>query len=654
MKTRILTSTLSLIAVAAATPAFAQESVTGSEDSTITVIGAPLAADESNASVSVIDGTDIRRAQNGSVSDQLVRLPGVSFNQNGTLGGVTNIRIRGAEAEQTLVLIDGVRVGDPSSPGGGFDFANLMLGNIDRVEVLRGANSLPWGSHAIGGVVAVTTTNAGAAEAGATSGQIGAEYGARDTVRANGQLRTSLGASQFGIGGGYTRTDGISSAAVGTERDGYRQYSLNLTNRTEIGNTLVFRAFGLYADSRVDLDGFSFSPPYGLIDTNEFQKTREHYAAATIEHRPGGNDSTTGFSHKLQFGFADVNRDNYNPDFGTAPSFTARGRNERLSYSIDWAAIAQLRVLAGAEREWTHAFTDDGFAADNGKTATTSFWGMLVGKPTETLSLTAGIRHDDHRDFGGATTLAFDAGQKIGDLVTIRASYREGFKAPTLFQLSDSAGAYGNPDLAPERARSYEIGLRFGDGQQWFLDVAAFRRNSRNLIDFVTCPTTPNPLPAICATGNRPFGTYDNILRARGEGFEVEGGAKIGEQLELNANYTLLSVKDRTPGGFYEGNRLARRPRHLANAELAWTPGGALDGADLSVAVRYAGKSFDDRFNSVELDDYVLVDLRASYPVYAGIELFGRVENLFDEDYQTAAGYGTAGRSAYVGVRWGF
>ena len=170
MQNRILTSTLSLIAVAAAAPAFAQESVAETDDGTITVIGAPLAAEDSHASVSVIDAADIRRAQNGAVADQLTRLPGVIATQNGGLGGFTGVRIRGAEAEQTLVVIDGVRVGDPSSPGGGFDFGNLMLGTIDRIEVLRGANSLPWGSQAIGGVVAVTTT---AAEPGATSGRIG-------------------------------------------------------------------------------------------------------------------------------------------------------------------------------------------------------------------------------------------------------------------------------------------------------------------------------------------------------------------------------------------------------------------------------------------------------------------------------------------------
>lgn len=161
-------------------------------------------------------------------------------------------------------------------------------------------------------------------------------------------------------------------------------------------------------------------------------------------------------------------------------------------------------------------------------------------------------------------------------------------------------------------------------------------------------------MPAICAGGTRPFGTYDNINRARGQGVEVDVGAKLADRVELRANYSLVDTQDRTTGSIYEGNRLARRPKHLANAELAWTPGGTLEGADLSVAVRYAGKSFDDRFNSTELDDYVLVDLRASYPVFAGIEVYGRIENLFNEHYQTVANYGTPGRSAYAGVRWAF
>ncbi|MDZ3831653.1 MAG: TonB-dependent receptor [Sphingopyxis sp.] len=656
----------SLLAIAIAVPTVSQadEGVLRKSDReySITVTGERLDRERSNASWSLIDAAELQRAQNGSAADLIARRPGVSITRNGTLGAVTALRIRGAEGEQTLVVIDGVRVGDPSSPGGAFDFGNLMLGSIDRIELLRGANSLAWGSQAIGGVVSINMTQPVTGDAGATNGQINAEYGAHDTTRLNGQLRTGpMGPTQFGIGAGYVRTDGISNAAAGTERDGYRQYSLNLSNRTEIGETLSFSAFGLYANSRVDLDGFA-APAFTFGDTGEFQKTSEHYAAASIEHRPGAQASTTGFSHKLQFGIADINRDNFDPARGETPSFRARGRSKRLSYSIDWGfggasdngASNGLRLIAGAEREWTRSQTADAFSADAGRTVTTGLWAMLAGRPTNGLSLTAGVRHDDHRDFGSETSIALDAGQQLGDHVTVRASYREGFKAPTLFQLSEAMGAYGNPALRPERARSYEIGVRLSDGPWWFLDVAWFRRDSRDLIDFVTCPAGANALPAICATGKRPFGTYDNINRARAQGVEVDGAIQVTDRLLLRANYSLISTADRTAASSLEGKQLSRRPKHLANAEIMWSPGDAFAGTELSVAARYTGASYDDRANSRRLGEYWLVDLRIRYPLVSGIDVFARLENLLDTDYQAVAGYGTTGRSAYAGIRWAF
>ncbi len=664
MNTSLLKTSLSLLALASASPLWAQDqSATAGDDYSITVIGDHLDASQTNASWSLIDEADIKRAQNGAASDLLERLPGVSTTRNGGLGSFTGVRIRGAEAEQTLVVIDGVRVGDPSSPGGGFDFGSLMLGTIDRIEVLRGSNSLPWGSQAIGGVVAISTTGAIPGEIDRASGQVQGEYGARDTVRFNGQLRhLKLGPTSFGLGGGYVRTDGISTAAIGTERDGYRQYSLNLTNQTQISNSLALSAFGLYSNSRVDLDGFG-PPTYIFGDTAEFQRTREHYAGVTLKHTPGDNHGSPGFSQQLGFGLSDINRDNYDPAQGAAPSFGARGRNERLSYSVDWLPFGTggeqqsedvLRLRAGADREWSRSQTSDAFSKDIGRTITSSLWGMVVGKPTNTLSLTAGIRYDHHRQFGGATTFALDAGQVLSSNWSLRASYREGFKAPTLFQLSATASAYGNPALAPELARAFEIGTRFHGGNIWFVDIALFRRDSRNLIDFVSCPVGPNPQPAICATGNRPFGTYDNINRARAEGIEIEGSFRFSDTLRLGANASLLTVKDRTSGSALQGNRLARRPRQNANVDLTWSPGANLQGADLSLAARYAGASFDDRANLVRLDSYWLFDIRARYPVTPSVDLFGRIENLFNEHYQTVATYGTPGRSAYVGLRWGY
>ncbi len=638
---------------------------------TITVIGSKLDAGQSNASVSLIRENDIARAQNGAVSDLLQRLPGVTATRNGPLGSFTGVRIRGADAEQTLVVIDGVRVGDPTSPGGGFDFGSLLVGSIDTIEVLRGANSVPWGSQAIGGVVNITTTRPSANVNDTTQGLIKAEYGANDTRRINGSLRTyDLPLGSFGFGAGYTKTKGISSAASGSERDGFRQYSANFNSRSQITDGLSLKTFGLFADSRLDLDGFA-PPTFSFGDTSEFQKSREHYGAASLEHNldGGGSADTLKLSQKVTFSIADINRDSFNPAFGAAPDFSARGRTERLAYTLNLQPFGSigggwqttdLLISAGAEREWSRSFTGSSFSSDRGKTRTDAAFAQIVGRPVEAISLTAGVRYENHRNFGNNISVSADAGVALGDGWRARASYREGFKAPTLFQLSGSAGGFGNPALNPEDAKAYEIGLSGGSSGIWGVDFALFRRDSRDLIDFVGCPAGPNPQPAICASGNRPFGTYDNIRSARAQGVEVDVFYAITSNITLNGNYSFVAAKDRTLGSALQGNRLARRPAHSGNVELRWSGDKDLTGAEASAVLRYVGSSFDNRSNSVRLGDYVLVDLRASYEidrlldVDASLNGFIRVENLFDAEYQTVAGYGTYGRSVYAGIGWNF
>ncbi|MEY4269000.1 MAG: hypothetical protein RLZZ58_216 [Pseudomonadota bacterium] len=625
----------------------------------ITVTGTPLGTAQANAAITFIGEHDLARAQNGAVADLLARTPGVTMTRNGAPGSFTGLRIRGAEAEQTLVVINGVRVADPSSPGGGFDFGTLMIGGIDTIEVLRGANSLAWGSQAIGGVVAITTLRASANINDPTEGRISAEYGAYDTRRASVQLRTyDLPLGNYAFGAGYTNSDGFSSAAGGTEPDGFRQYSANFSSDHDVTDDIKLRSFAQFSDSRTDLDGYP-APLYAFADTDEYQTSRETYGGVTIEHVADSLDTISGFSHSLSLGIADVNRDSFDPAFGSDPSFSARGRSERLSYAFDWAPIGDygggwnrtdLRILAGVEREWSRSKTGSSFGYDRQSTYVTSGYAMALGKPSDALSLTAGVRHDDHSDFGGATTFAADAGWELANKLKLTASVREGFKAPTLFQLSADPFAYGNPDLAPERARSYEIGIARGYDYHWRASVTLFRRDSRNLIDFVSCGADG---PTICATGDRFYGTYDNINRARAQGVEVVAGINLAEDIDLDASYSFVDSRDQTAGSPLFGNALARRPRHSANVTLTWAASSSPDyGTDVSLALRYGGASYDDRANSVRLDDYWLVDVRVQYPLMDDLKLFARVENLFDARYQTVAGYGTAGRSVFAGISW--
>ena len=588
---------------------------------------------ETGQAITVITRDEIERRQTTVVSDLLATTPGVTVTRSGSVGGLTAVRIRGAEDAQTLVVIDGVRVNDPSSPAGAFDFANLLSSSIERIEVLRGPNSVPWGSQAIGGVVNIITARP---PADGVNARAQAEYGYSDQLFASAGISGGRGALTGSLTGGYLRTDGISSAASGSERDGYRQYGANGRIGLEITDGIGIDLRGYYADSRTEIDGFP-APAFTLADTREFSTAQELYGYAGLRA-----DFADGrFRNRVAFTIADINRDNFDRDAGDEPSFIGRGRSERYEYQGDLRLVDAVRLVAGVEHEDSRF--DDGF--DRFSVGITSAYGQLIAKPIRRLTVTGGVRHDDHDQFGSETTLGADAALALGTGTTIRASYGEGFKAPTLFQLY--GGSIGNDALTPERARNLGAGV-----EQAFLDGRAvigatyFRRRMRDQIDFISCPRAQVTDPAsICF--ERPFGTYDNFGRTRGEGVEIEATLRPMDRLSVRGQYSYIRTENRTAGP-NRGNDLARRPRHSVSTNVDYRTSFGLG---IGGTVTHVGDSFDNGGNTVRLDGYVLASLRAELPIGERLALYGRVENLFDEEYRTVNGYGTVGRAAFGGVR---
>ena len=611
-----------------AAPAYAQsvpaETINDEDPIVVTATRAPQPLSEVGQAVTIIDRAEIERRQTVVVSDLLATTPGVTVTRNGGVGGFTGVRLRGAEAEQTLVVIDGVRVNDPSSPGGGFDFANLLSSSVERIEILRGANSVPWGSQAIGGVVNIIT----AQPTEGVQARGNAEYGYRDSVFANAGISGAKGGLSGSLTGGYLRTDGISQAAVGSERDGYRQYGANGRVGLEVAPGIGIDLRGYWSDSRVDLDGFP-APNFTFADTPEYSTTNELYGYAGLH----ANLMDGRFNNRIAFTLADINRDNYDPTFGDDPSFIGRGRSERYEYQGDFKLTQRARLVGGVEHETSRY--DDGF--DRFSVGITSVYGQAIVKPVDQLTLTGGVRNDDHDTFGNHTTFGGDAVLALGTGTTLRASYNEGFKAPTLYQLKS---AYGNDDLDPEQSRTYDLGV-----EQAFLNGRVrvggtyFNRITRNQIVFRSC------VAAECTT--QPFGLYDNLQRTTGEGFELMLALRPVEALTVSGNYSHIDTENRTPGRDF-GRILARRPRQTVNANVDYRlPFGASVGATVSVV----GDSYDNAANTVRLDGYALAGVRAELPIGERLAVYGRVDNLFDAEYRTVAGYGTYGRAAYGGVR---
>jgi len=627
MTARFLLSTAAGLVLAAA-PAYAQVAPPG-DDIVVTANRIAQPAREIGQAVTVIDRAEIDTRQTVSVADLLSTTPGVTISRNGSAGGFTGVRLRGAEAEQTLVVIDGIRVNDPSSPGGGFDFANLLSASVERIEVLRGPNSVPWGSQAIGGVVNIITET----PTEQIKARASAEYGYANSLFAQGGVSGKAGPVSAALTGGYLRTDGVSAAASGTERDGYRQYGATGRLGLDFTDGIGIDLRGYWANSRADSDGYP-APFYVLGDDPSFNKTQEVYGYA------GVHANFDRVRNRIAFTIADINRDTFARSGATASPY--RGRSERYEYQGDVQPIEQVRIVAGVEHEESR-YRDTSLRRSVG---VTSVYGELIVKPITPLTLTGGIRNDDHDAFGNHITLGADAALALGTGTTVRASYGEGFKAPTLYQLYSD---YGNARLDPETARNYDAGI-----EQAFLDGHArvsatyFNRDTRNQITFRGCSRAEQATAgSICVS--RPFGVYDNIQRTRAEGVELAIALRPVEALTVSANVSYIDSRNRTPGASF-GTDLLRRPKETA----AFVADYRLPfGLSIGGTVQMVGDSLDYDSNGdlVQVDGYALAGVRAELPVGDRLSIYGRVDNVTDARYQTAAEYGTYGRAAFGGIR---
>lgn len=606
--------------------AHAESAEGGGDEIIVTATRSDQLLSDSGKSITVIGVTQIEQRQTISVAALLRTTPGITISSNGGRGTFTSIFIRGAQSEQTVALIDGVKLNDPSSPAGGFNFADLLTDNLERIEILRGPQSVLWGSQAIGGVINLITRQPTEELSVRASG----EYGSRKEGRLVGSVSGTTGPVAFSAGGGYLTTDGISVASEArgaTERDGYHLFGATAKAEVTISEAVSLDLRGFYTKSRADLDGFSFSPPFLATDDPRYQRQEQvvGYAglnAALFDGR---------LKNRFAANYALVDRAIYDPTLIPAKQSSGRGRNVRYEYQGVADVTGWARATFGAEHQKETYRTFDTFSGADGKSANIdSVYGDVHLKPLDGLSFGAGIRYDDHSEYGDSTTKSADISYSPNQGVTrVKASYGEGFKAPSLYQLY---GPFGDRNLVPERAKGFDLGIvqkLLGDRVE--LSATWFARRVRNQIDF-----------------DLGTSTYGNIAAVRARGFELQAVLRPIEGLMVDANYTHVKSVNRNRADPNFGNDLQRRPRDSFNvtADYVWA-----SGLSTGLTVTRTSHSFDDQGNFNRLGGFTLVDLRAAYPVTANVEVYGRVENLFDEKYETARGYGQQRRSFHGGLR---
>jgi vitamin B12 transporter len=602
----------------------------------VTANRTPVHLDQVGQSVTVLNQRAIELSQTTTVTELLSQTPGVTFVRNGGAGKTTSLFIRGAEAGQTVVLIDGVRLNDPSSPDTGASLSDIVSGNIERIEVLRGAQSTLYGSQAIGGVInIITATPARPLE---VYGQ--AEAGSFKTS----DLRSAVGGADgrliWRAGANYFTTKGVSAYAPGTERDGYHNTSLHgkLGYAFSDHVSLDLRAF--YTRGYNDFDNFNADGPVWGIN-----KQLLTYAGLNF----GLFDDR--LKNRVSYSNTDITRVNYDrsPARTAQPvTFDAAGKSDRYEYQGTFKASDIWRGVFGVEYQKDHMRTASPTvavprpASTRASDSTQGYYLQVQGEVLEGLMLTGGVRYEDQSVFGGHTVGSAAAAYSINNGETVfRASWGQGFKAPSLYQLYSD---YGNLGLNPEEAESWDIGFEHHLMAGISVSAVYFSRDTTNLIQFNSCTsaTASNPLCAAPRTG-----FYSNVGRVHAEGEEFGASASSGP-FSASLNYTHLRAINTTRGDPNRHKRLVRRPNDAVNATASYVWLGKLT---TSATLRYVGATWNDAGNTQKLKHYTLVDLRASYQVNPNVELYGRIENAFNEKYQTVLDYGTTGVGYYAGVR---
>jgi vitamin B12 transporter len=627
------------VATAVSTGAKAAEPAPGNlETVVVSATRSEQPRDLTGTSVSVITAGDLETEHIDIVTDALSETPGLTVVRNGGPGQTSFIGLRGALAGQTLVLIDGVRINDPSAPDGSALLWDVLVNNIDRIEVLRGPQSTLYGSDAIGGVVDILTRR------GAPFSLIAsAEGGSFGTFRINAAASGTISNVEYGGGINLYTTQGIAAAdtrPASLNPDGYRNLGATANVRAPVTTNISIDARVWYVNAETAFDGF---PPPNFT----LQYTGEYSHDDLLALYGGVNFNLFNGRFRNRFAITDLDSDRkyYNPALTSPVEFYAKGSATNLEYQgvLDITPVDQLTI--GAESLRTDLRTaspspdDPNPAPVSGHSRINSAYAQIQATLLQQLTLTGGFRHDDDADFGGHNSVKAAAAWALfgGDTI-LRGNYGDGFKAPSLYELFSP---FSNPlqSLAPEIAHGWEIGAdqKLLDGRG-VISLVYFSRHTEDQIDFFDCFGVRST-----ACSQRPFGYYANIRRSRAQGIEVEAGVQVLESLHVYGNFTGMDAID-----LDSGQELARRPRLMANARVIWTPTTEWS---LGASASFTGKRFDDPAETVALGEFTVVNVFASYAVNSRLQLYARGENMLDQHYETAAGYRALPRTWTAGLR---
>ncbi|WP_290812741.1 TonB-dependent siderophore receptor [Ferrovibrio sp.] len=582
---------------------------------------------EVGSAVTIITGEELQQRQTQLVSDVLREVPGMAVSRTGGVGGPTQVRIRGSEGNQTLVLIDGVEVNSVAGSSE-FDFAHLLAADIERIEVLRGPQSALYGSDAAGGVINIVTRRGSGKPifSGAFEG------GSFNTYQTNASVRGGNERYHFLLSGVDYRTGGITRATESRgnfENDAYR-------------NKTIFSKFGVAPAENLNFDFVGrytyYQGEYDGSDTFAFDDTSRTNGSQIYGRGQGKLVVADGhWEHIVGTAYTQNDTNSYNT---TSSSYGDKVKYDyRTNVLFDTPSFADARHTVTLQAEQENESFVSSFVTPyvEREISSTGFVGVYKVDFFRQLFLTGAVREDRNDIFRDARTYRGTAAYRFLNTDTkLRGGYGTGVKNPTMSELYGFTSTFtGNPNLQPEETKGWDIGVDQGFwGNRGQVGLTYFDQRVDKLIQ-------------------NSGATAANVNgESKIRGIELEGTIEPVTNLTLRAAYTYM--KTEMP---ITGEELVRRPAHVGsfNANYRFME----NRANVNLGILYNGRQVDNNFETgfgantsrQTLNGYALVNLAAGYMVTENVEVFGRLENLLDKQYEDVYTYQTPGRAIYAGVR---
>jgi len=611
-----------------------------SENVVVTANAQPLELDRTPASVDLLGRQEIEQRQAVSLPDLLATQTGVSLARTGTIGGLATLFIDGGNSNFTKVLVDGTPVNEP---GGTINFSNLTLDNVDKVEIVHGAESALYGTDAMSGVIQIFSHR------GATripEVNLFAEGGSFSSARGGAQFSGLLGGFDYSAAGSYFQTSGqgVDDAFLNRSFAGNLGYRFSDSNQLR----LTVRNNSSFAGTPGQTL-FASTVPFA-VDATAFDNLKQLSSNLTWSFSTGSH-----WTHRLSGMESRILDTNAFPDFSffAADQFNRSGLLEQSTYSFRQGA-----ATAGYQYEVENAFPNSlgGTHARRNNQA-----GFLDARwqPASRLTLSAGARAEANSNFGArvvpraGVVYALRYSQGFWGDTRARLSYGQGIEEPNVFEsFSTDPCNPGNPSLRPERSRTLNVGLdQFFSASRFRVSASFFTNEFRDLIN-----QTVGPANSSCFTGNEMLFFNTDLSRARGVNWS--GEAHLNHWLTVKANYSfddsrVLKTVPNAPAVEQPGNHLLRRPVNSGNLWL----NANYRRLNFNIAGFFSGRRTDSDFLGLGITrnpGYARFDLATSYNFVRGFSFYGRVANFFDKQYQEAIGYPALGRDFRLGLNYRF